>query len=56
MLAGMRKQAEIQNEAKGQRALTSFFAEKSVADFMRKRFNELGYEIGVEWHPMSSQH
>ena len=54
MLSDMLKQSENQLAAKGNRSLTWFFEEKSVADKMRTLFETEGTErigIDVEWLP-----
>jgi len=46
-------QAIAQEKVKGQRPLIWFFAEKPVADFMRKHFKKLGLDITVDYLPMT---
>ncbi len=49
MYAEMIKGAKVQRVARGDRHLIWYFSDKSVADYMRKEFDNLKFGIEVEW-------
>jgi hypothetical protein len=52
MLKSMMSQAKNQTDGKGDRPLTWFFEEKSVADYMRGQFKDQDLHIKVRWVPL----